>query len=121
MSTRKKVADVGDFEVIAGEPWEQSFRLNNLTSPTTKVPEDLTGWTGWFCNWRPYVTSTETISLTVEVEPLDGLLTIIADEAETALMLVRGTVGVFGIAGIDPDGNERTRIRGTTSQSADPS
>ena len=98
------VADVGVFEVYAGDPWVQGFAFG-----TEADPEDISAYT-WSCEWRQEAEATAFIELSVDdSDAANGNLTISATAEQTRLM---GRSGVFDVEGSP---GPVTRLRGRTS------
>lgn len=88
---------------IAGDDFAQSFRFT-----AGGVPEDLSTWGGWACQWRRRASSEDAVDLTVDSSAAaTGVITITATTAQTRSMLGSG---VFDIQASTP--TVRTFIRG---------
>jgi hypothetical protein len=81
------------------------YRGDSLSLPFTisdeGVPRDLTGWSGWVCQFRPYADSAEFIDLLVDVSALDvGLVTVSVSAAQTVEMGRSGVVDLQSSDGV---------------------
>ena len=78
-------------------------------------PRDLSEWSGWVCQWRPYPDSVNVIDLTVVVVPLLGMVTVTVSTEQSLSM---GRSGVFDLQSSGPTG-VRTWVSSSTDYQKD--
>lgn len=112
------------FEVYAGDQWSQSFELGDwMTDESGEyvldedgaqifVPEDVSAWPEWACDWRPDPSSETEIELTVDFTgAASGIIVVAASTAATRAMRVNGK---FDIQASDGPENVKTFLVGKT-------
>lgn len=92
------VAVVSTVNVYAGDTLDLMYRIKQGPTEETAAPVDLTDWT-FTSEWRPSRLSRVAIGLSIDQsDRANGVIHILADSDQTALM---GQSGVFDLQGVN--------------------
>jgi hypothetical protein len=88
-------------------PARPVFRGDSVSWPFTSwvdrvggTPRDLSGWSDWLCQWRPYADSTDVIDLAVDVSLLSvGKFTVSVTSEQSLEMGRSGVIDVQSVRG----------------------
>ena len=106
MSSSEPV-DVGAWRIYGGD-----YRAIEATVYSGDAPADLSRFTGWRAQWRPYASSRESVDLVVDAERSSQGIIVVSIPGELSGVDGQLRSGVFDVQASD-EGVVRTFFRGT--------
>lgn len=104
--------------LYAGDPMDVTAYIWYKDELNVKTAEDLSLYSAFEAQWRPYIKSEFFVPLTVEIA-LPNTIVVTADGAATRTMFSKGDKGVFDVQALDSDNEPRTFFWAETTQQLD--